>query len=78
MTPADTEEKTGKRTGTLAVVGALALLALTKLKLVGTLLLPALKFLKLGKIATTMGASWLDDVCQPARSRPEDAVGRLT
>jgi Zn-dependent protease len=40
----------------LAVIGALALLALTKLKAIAALVLPALKFLKLGKILTTSGS----------------------
>lgn len=40
----------------LAVIGALALLALSKLKAIGAVVIPALKFLKLGKILTTSGS----------------------
>lgn len=43
----------------LAAIGALALLALTKLKAIGTVILPALKFLKLGKILTTSGSMFV-------------------
>ena len=39
-----------------AVIGALAVLALTKLKAIGAVIVPALKFLKLGKILTTSGS----------------------
>jgi Zn-dependent protease len=43
----------------LAVIGAIALLALSKLKAIATLVLPALKFLKLGKILTTSGSMFV-------------------
>ena len=43
----------------LAAIGALLLLALTKLKAIASLILPALKFLKLGKILTTTGSMFV-------------------
>jgi len=41
------------------VIGAIALLALSKLKAIATFLLPAVKFLKLGKILTTTGSMFV-------------------
>lgn len=43
----------------LKVIGALLLLALSKLKAFASLVLPALKFLKLGKILTTSGSMFV-------------------
>lgn len=45
--------------GGLAALGAIALLVLTKLKTIAALLVPALKFLKVGKILTTMGSMFV-------------------
>lgn len=55
LTDTDTEQPRKPVKG-LAVIGALILLALTKLKAIAALVIPALKFLKLGKILTTSGS----------------------
>ncbi len=54
--PAELTDQPKKPVRGLRVIGALALLALTKLKAVVAFILPALKFLKLGKILTTSGS----------------------
>jgi Zn-dependent protease len=51
--PAEEQKKPVKG---LAVIGAIALLVLTKFKAIAALAIPALKFLKLGKILTTSGS----------------------
>jgi Zn-dependent protease len=55
--PPATKKWLGKRG--LAALGAVALLVLSKLKAVTTIVLPALKFLKLGKILTTSGTMFV-------------------